>query len=86
MTDQRNKATQTPSKKRRAAVLATLLAQLNRSPELAKILILLLVWGHVRSRPGYTTFEAQSTPKPKVSRSISKGKGFNVKRPRERFL
>ena len=71
--------------KKKAAVIATLLSQASRSPELTKIMILLLVWGNVRSRSGYTTIEAQS-PLNAPQQNRTKGKGFAVKRARERFL
>lgn len=78
--------TQGKSSKRKAAILSTLLVQLNKSPELAKIMLLVLVWGHVRSRPGFFTLKERSTQKPSRQDKLLKGKGFSIKRPRERFL
>ncbi len=72
--------------KQKAAIIATLLSQVSRSPELTKIMILLLVWGNVRSRSGYTTVEVQSPLNPPQQKRATKRKGFTVKRPRERFL
>ena len=66
--------------------MAVLLSQMSRSPELTKLMVLLLVWGHVRSRPGYTTLETQPGLKPSRQKSTPKGQGFGVRRPRERFL
>jgi hypothetical protein len=77
---------QRKSVNRKAAIITSLFSQVNRSPELTKILILLLVWGNVRSRSGYTTVEAQAISKSPQQKSITKKKGFSVKRPRERFL
>ena len=72
--------------KQKAAIIATLLSQASRSPELTKIMILLLVWGNVRSRSGYTTIEAQSPLNAPQQNRVTEGKGFAVKRARERFL
>lgn len=48
-------------------------------------MILLLVWGHVRSRPGYSIVDPPAY-KATEQQSVPKGKGVNVRRPRERFL
>ena len=48
---------QRKSSRRRNALMAVLFSQMSRSPELTKLMVLLLVWGHVRSRPGYTTLD-----------------------------
>lgn len=72
--------------KQKAALIATLLSQVSRSPELTKILILLLVWGNVRSRSGYTTVETQAVTKLPRQNRTTKRKGLSVKRLRERFL
>ncbi|MDX1613049.1 MAG: hypothetical protein R3300_01995 [Candidatus Promineifilaceae bacterium] len=74
------------SSRRRWVALSVLLTRLGRSPELTKLLLLLLVWGHVRARAGHTTLEVQSGPKPARQASVPKGKGFSIKRPRQRFL
>jgi hypothetical protein len=71
---------------RRAAALANLLAQMRRSPELTRLMLLLLVWGSVRSRSGY-----ESVSERPVRRGLSRKRGqrrksFSLKRPRERFL
>lgn len=68
------------------ALLAVLLSQMSRSPELTRLMLLLLVWGHLRSRPGYTTMEFQPGSKTAHLDSAPKGKGFQLRRPRERFL
>ena len=72
--------------KRRAAVLANLMSQMRRSPELARLMILLLVWGHVRSRAGYSTMRARRAGKRHRGKDGRRRKSFSLKRPRERFL
>jgi hypothetical protein len=72
--------------KRRAAVVAALMSQMRRSPELTRLMIILLVWGHVRSRRGYETMAERP-----LHRGLSRKRGqrrmsFSLKRPRERFL
>jgi hypothetical protein len=79
-------ANQRKSKERKEAVLSALLSQASKSPELTKILILLIVWSHVRSRPGYTLADTGPALKPRPQESLPAKQGFNVKRPRERFL
>lgn len=74
------------SSKRKAAILSMLLAQLSKSPELAKIMLLLLVWGNVRSRTGFFTLKTRSTSKPPGQNKLPKRRGFAIKRPREKFL
>jgi hypothetical protein len=37
--------------------MAVLFSQMSRSPELTKLMVLLLVWGNVRSWPAYTTLD-----------------------------
>jgi hypothetical protein len=66
--------------------MAVLFSQMSRSPELTKLMVLLLVWGNVRSRPGYTTLDGQPNFKPSCPKRPPKGRGFGVRRPRERFL
>ncbi len=78
-------AVQVKARRRKTALLALLLLQMRKSPELAKLMLLLLVWGHVRSRPGYSIVESPSF-KGTEQQSAPKGKGINVRRPRERFL
>ncbi len=69
------------------AVAATIMAQLGRSPELTRLLILLIIWGQVRFRTGYTMVDEQKPAVPDQSHvSVPKGRGFSVKRPRARFL
>jgi hypothetical protein len=77
---------QSKSNRRRAALLSTLLSQVSKSPELAKIMLLLLVWGNVRSRSGYTMLEVRPALKPSRDNIAPKRRGFTVKLPRERFL
>jgi hypothetical protein len=72
--------------KKKVAIIAMLLSQASRSPELTKIMILLLVWGNVRSRSGYTPVESQSPLKSPQQKSANKKMGFTVKQPRARFL
>lgn len=72
--------------KRRIAIFALLLRQIGRSSELTKLMVLLLVWGQVRSRPGYDMLEDGPAPKTSQLASVPKGQGFQVRRPRERFL
>lgn len=79
-------AKQVKSSERKAAALSALLSQASKSPELTKILILLIVWSHVRSRPGYTLADSQPAPKPGPQTSLPAKQGYTVKRPRERFL
>jgi hypothetical protein len=79
-------ANQVKSSERKAAVVSALLSQARRSPELTKILILLIVWGHVLSRPGYTLADSGPALKPGPQPSLPAKQGFTVKRPRERFL
>jgi hypothetical protein len=79
-------ATPDHRRRRQAAVLALLLARLARSPELARLLLLIVIWGHVRSRPRYAIVEPPSGPKAKRRSPAPTGRGFSVKRPRERFL
>jgi len=74
------------SRKRRAAVLAMLMGQMRRSPELTRLLILLLVWGHVRSRGGYETMAERPIRRGQNRKSGQRRKSFSLKRPRERFL
>lgn len=63
------------------------MAQLGRSPELTRLMILVILWGHIRLRPGYTMAEDEQPPIPAQRRkSVPKRKGFTVKRPRSRFL
>ena len=79
-------AKQVKSSERKAAVVSALLSQLSKSPELTKILILLIVWGHVRSRLGYTLANTRPTLKANRQKRSPARQGFTVKRPRERFL
>jgi hypothetical protein len=72
--------------KRKIALLALLLHQMSRSPELTKLMVLLIVWGHVRSRPGYDILVDGPVPKVSQLANVPKGQGFQVRRPRERFL
>ena len=72
--------------KRKAAVMATLMSQMRRSPELARLMLLLLVWGHVRSREGYTTLDDGPIRRRHRTRRGQRRKSFSLKRPRERFL
>jgi hypothetical protein len=74
------------AKKRRAAVVANLMAQLRRSPELTRLVILLVIWGHVRARPGYRTMSQRSIRPGRKGKTGQRRKGFSLKRPRERFL
>lgn len=76
----------TQGKKRRAAVLANLMSQMRRSPELTRLIILLLVWGHVRARPGYTTQSDEPVRRGLRLKRGQRRKSFSLKRPRERFL
>lgn len=71
----------------RAALAATLLAQLGKSPQLTKLVILLLVWGQIRLWPAEAVAD-ETGPRAPVPdrRRIPKGKGYAVKRPRSRFL
>ena len=78
-------ADQGKSKRRRVALMAMLLSQMSRSPEITRLMILLLVWGQVRSRP-YTRLEQGSTFKPSQLKEPPKVRGFGVRRPRDRFL
>jgi hypothetical protein len=73
-------------KRRRAAVLANLMSQMRRSPELARLMILLLVWGHVRARAGYTTLRERPLRARRRGKGGQRRKSFSLKRPRERFL
>ena len=50
--------------RRKVVLLSTILVQVGKSPELAKIMLLLLVWGNVRSRSGFTTLKTGPTLKP----------------------
>jgi len=79
-------AESTRGNKRRAAALANLMSLMRRSPEVARLMILLLVWGHVRASAGTSTLHER----PLQGRSQVKGgrrrKRFSLKRPRERFL
>jgi hypothetical protein len=79
-------ADSTQGNKRRAAALANLMSQMRRSPELTRLIILLLIWGHVRARPGYTTQADQPVPRGLPVRRGQRRKSFSLKRPRERFL
>ena len=79
-------ANQVKSSERKAAVLSALLSQVSKSPELTKILILLIVWGHVRSRPGYTLADTGPALPTGPQEHPPAKQGFTVKRPRERFL
>ncbi|UCG24857.1 MAG: hypothetical protein JSW55_02340 [Chloroflexota bacterium] len=72
--------------KRKAAVMAALTSQMRRSPELARLMLLLLVWGHVRSRVGYTTLDSGPVVRRSRGRRGQRRKSFSLKRPRERFL
>lgn len=72
--------------KRKAAVLAALMSQMRRSPELTRLMILLLVWGHVRSREGYATLDSGPIRRRPRGRRGQRRKSFSLKRPRERFL
>jgi hypothetical protein len=74
------------SKKRRPAVLAMLVSQMRRSPELTRLMILLLVWGHVRSRGGYNTMNERPIRRGHSRKRGQRRKSFSLKRPRERFL
>jgi hypothetical protein len=63
------------------------MAQLGRSPELTRLMILLILWGQVRFRPGYTMVdEQQPAVADQGQRTVPKGKGFSIRRPRSRFL
>lgn len=73
-------------KRRRAAVLANLMSQMSRSPELARLMILVLVWGHVRARAGYSTLRGRPIGKKRRGKGDQRRKSFSLKRPRERFL
>ena len=77
---------QARSSRRRNALMAVLFSQMSRSPELTKLMVLLLVWGNVRSRPGYTIVDGGPNFKPSRLKRSPKGRGFGVRRPRERFL
>jgi hypothetical protein len=79
-------AEQARSSRRRNALMAVLFSQMSRSPELTKLMVLLLVWGNVRSRPGYTTLDGGPNFKPSRLKRPPKGRGFGVRRARERFL
>jgi hypothetical protein len=72
--------------KRRAAALANLMSQMRRSPELARLMILLLVWASVRARRGYTTLSERPVRRGLSLKRGQRRKSFSVKRPRERFL
>jgi len=63
-----------------------LMGQMRRSPELTRLLILLLVWGHVRSRGGYETMAERPIRRGQNRKSGQRRKSFSLKRPRERFL
>ena len=73
-------------KKRRAAVAASLMSQMRRSPELTRLMIILLVWGNVRSRAGFSTLGEQPVRKGLGRKRGQRRKSFSLKRPRERFL
>lgn len=73
-------------RRRRAAVMASLLVQMRRSPELTKVLILLLVWGNVRARAGFTTLQEEPIRGGRRNKRGQRRKSFSLKRPRERFL
>jgi hypothetical protein len=72
--------------RRRTAILAMMFSQFGRSPELTRLVILLLVWGHIRSRQGYTTLEDSGIRKVPRRRRGLRRKSFSLKRPRQRFL
>jgi hypothetical protein len=72
--------------RRRQAILANLMAQLGRSPEMTRLLILMIVWGNVRARHGYTTVVEQPVRRGHSRKRGQRRKSFSVKRPRERFL
>jgi len=74
------------TKRRRAAVLANLISQMRRSPELARLMILLLVWSSVRARAGYSTLRQRPAGKKPRGKDSRRKKSFSLKRPRERFL
>ncbi len=79
-------AEQSNKKRRRAAALANLMSQMRRSPELARLMILLLVWGHVRARAGYSTLRERPVGRKQAGKGGQRRKSFSLKRPRERFL
>jgi hypothetical protein len=75
------------SRKGRAALAATLISQLGKSPELTKVVILLIALGHIRMRSGYMLVDSSQPHIPaRHKRRGARGKGFTVKRPRSRFL
>ena len=76
---------QRPPSRRQTVVLALLLSRLGRSPELTRLLLLLLALGQLRTRP-YTTLEPDTGPKSTRQSNTPKGKGSSIRRPRERFL
>ena len=71
---------------RKAAVMAALASQMRRSPELTRLMLLLLVWGHVRSRDGYSILDSGPVVRPPRRKRGQRRKSFSLKRPRERFL
>lgn len=79
-------AERSEAKKRRAATLANLMSQMRRSPELTRLLLLLLIWGHVRARPGFTTISERPVRRGYRRKRGQRRKSFSVRRPRERFL
>ena len=79
-------AEMTEMNKRRAARLASLMDQMRRSPELARLMILLIVWAHVRARAGYTTMAERPIRRGLRQKRGQRRKSFSLKRPRERFL
>lgn len=72
--------------RRRAAVVATLMRQMRRSPELTRLMIILLVWGNVRSRASYSTLAERPARRGHSRKRGQRRKSFSLKRPRERFL
>jgi hypothetical protein len=73
-------------RKRRQAILANLMGQLGRSPEMTRLMILLIVWGNVRARSGYTTHNERPARTGTRARRGQRRKSFTLKRPRQRFL
>ena len=76
-----------PSRRAKAAMYASLLARFRQPHDLEQLLLLILIWAHVRSRPGYSLTDAPLPISPcKGQRPTPKQRGIYIKRPRSRFL